>query len=110
MLPDKAMGRERIQRQIGYENLWNGRIRRDTGCPEQRSVLAARERSAALAFVRGRRWHASRLLQFQEFPSRRLTCQALIRSSYRLLEESRHAILRTKAILAFSGVRKRLVN
>jgi len=93
-----------------FEQLWSGQVRRDTRNPEQRSVIDRREHSAAMAFVRGSKWYARQLLEFQTSPNRRLTCQALIESSHRLLEESRRAILRTKNILAFSRSPKEMVN
>jgi len=94
---------------LANENLWR-KASRDSVYVQRPSIQERREHIAVSAFVKGPHWYAVRLLKFQAIPGWRLACRALIQNSRRLLEESRHAILKTKNTLAFSSqARKRLM-
>jgi hypothetical protein len=88
------------------ERLWNGRAQSDVRRGHQRSVLENRERRSATVFVKGRQWYAKTLLKAQKFPNSRAASRELIENSRKLLEESRHAVIRTRNILAFSRAQK----
>jgi len=88
------------------ERLWTGRAQLDVHCGRQRSVLENREHRSATVFVKGRQWYAKTLLEAQKFPNSRAASLELIKNSRRLLEESRHAVIRTRNILACSRAQK----
>ena len=90
------------------ENFWRKAVR-DSPYVQRPSVQERREYSATNAFVKGARWYAIRLLEFQALPTWQVACQTLIKNSRRLLEDSRHAILKTKNTLAFSRSPKRVM-
>ena len=101
---------EPIERLCGYDNLWHSRPRSDARDPQDHTPIEERERISALAFVNGPHWYARRLLDSQVFPNSREASRALIQNSRRLLEESRHAISKTKNLLAFSRHPQEFVN
>lgn len=76
----------------------------DAQLRKRRSIAEMREHVSAVAMVRGRRWYANRLLRFQQFPDRRSANQALLRTSRKLIAESRERIVSGKNIIAFSRV------
>lgn len=90
----------------GGQSSWRSRALKDTRFTDRRSVLERREHCAAKAFVKGHRWFANQLLEFQSFPNRRFACKALIQNSRRLIEESHYVILKSKNTLAFSRGRR----
>jgi hypothetical protein len=98
--------REQAQSDSPQERLWNGRAQLDVQRGRQRSVLENREHRSATVFVKGRQWYAKALLKAQKFPNSRAASRELIKNSRKLLEESRHALIRTRNILAFSRVQK----
>jgi hypothetical protein len=98
--------REQAQSDSRKERLWNGRSRLDVHRGRQRSVLENREHRSATVFVKGRQWYAKTLLTAQKFPDSRAASREFIKNSRRLLEESRHAVIRTRNILAFSRAQK----
>ncbi|HEX6805697.1 MAG TPA: hypothetical protein VF133_18595 [Terriglobales bacterium] len=67
-------------------------------------MLEGREHTAALAAVKGRRWYAKKLLEFQEFRDFKVASRTLIQLSRRQIEQSRRRIVLTKNILAFSRI------
>jgi hypothetical protein len=98
--------RQQNQSDSRQEHLWNGRAQSDVRRDHQRSVLENRERRSATVFVKGRQWYAKTLLKSQKFPNSKAVSRELIKNSRKLLEESRHAVIRTRNILAFSRVQK----
>ena len=90
-----------IEPRTRNEDLWRKAVR-DSKYVKRGSVQERRERSAANAFVKGGRWYATKLLEFQPDSGWRLMCQTLLQNSRRLIEESRHAITKTTNTLAFS--------
>jgi hypothetical protein len=105
-MPTKTTtGFEHLKLRIGQSS-WRSRALKDTRFTDRRSVLERREHCAAKAFVKGRRWFANQLLEFQLFPNRRFACKALLQNSRRLIEESHHVILKSKNTLAFSRGRR----
>lgn len=103
-------GLERVERFSGNGNLWHSRVRSDKRNPRVLTTLEKRVRISASAFVKGRRWYARKMLDSQVFPNRFESSRALILNSRRLLEESRHAISKTKNLLAFSRRPHEFVN
>jgi len=110
MQNQRNLGQERTQRLNGHINAWQSPSRSDAHGAQRRTAVEKRERTAASAFLKGPRWYARRLLNYQSFPNTREASRALIRNSRRLLEESRVAIMRTKNLLAFSRDPQKLVN
>jgi hypothetical protein len=110
MQNQKSLGQERTQRLNGHINAWHSPSKNDARGSQVRTAVEKRERISASAFVKGPRWYARKLLNYQPFPNTREASQALIQNSRRLLEESRVAIMRTKNLLAFSRDPQRLVN
>jgi hypothetical protein len=106
----KSLGQERTQRLNGHNQAWHSPSRNDAHWSRERTVVEQRERTAASAFVKGTRWYAAKLLNYQPFPNTREASRALIQNSRRLLEESRLAITRTKNLLAFSRDPQKFVN
>jgi hypothetical protein len=98
--------RRRTQSDSRQERLWNGKAQLDVHRGHQRSVLENRERRSATVFVKGRQWYAKTLLKAQKIPNSRAASRELIENSRKLLEESRHAVIRTRNILAFSRAQK----
>jgi hypothetical protein len=58
-------------------------------------ILQARERMAAFAVVKGKRWYAKTLLAHQRFPNAQLASRLLIENSRKLLAASRQIIRRS---------------
>jgi hypothetical protein len=106
----RDLGRECTERLNGHFNAWHSPARSDARASKRRSALEKRERISAFAFVKGPRWYARKLLNYQPFPNTREASRALIQNSRRLLEESRSAIMRTKNLLAFSRDPQKFVN
>jgi hypothetical protein len=104
------LGLERIQRLSGHINAWRSATYADLPRSRARSAVEKRERISASAFVKGPRWYAQKLLNYQPFANTREASRALIQNSRRLLEESRLAITRTKNLLAFSRDPQKFVN
>jgi uracil-DNA glycosylase len=98
--------RQQAQWDSRQERLWNGRAQSDLRRGRQRSALENREHRSATVFVKGRQWYAKTLLKAQRFPNSRAASRELIKNSRKLLEQSRHAVIRTRNILAFSRVQK----
>ena len=101
---------ETSERLSGHDTLWHSRQRSDARDPQVPSPVEKRERISALAFVKGRRWYARKMLDSQVFPNRLESSRSLILNSRRLLGESRHAISKTKNLLAFSRRPREFVN
>jgi hypothetical protein len=106
----RSLGRERTERLSGHVNVWDSPARSDAHGSQGRSAVEKRERISASAFVKGPRWYAKKLLNYQSFPNSREASHALIQNSRRLLAESRGAILRTKNLLVFSRDPQKFVN
>ena len=98
--------RQQAQWDPRQERLWNGRAQSDVRRGHQPSALENREHRSATVFVKGRQWYAKMLLKAQRFPNSRAASRELIKNSRKLLEQSRHAVIRTKNILAFSRVQR----
>jgi len=71
-----------------------------------RTVLERREHTSAMAMVKGERWFANLLLEFQGFPNHRTASVALMQRSRQLIAETRSRITTTMNTLAFSRRRK----
>ena len=106
----RNLGRERTERLSGHVNAWHSPARSDARGYQGRSAMDKRERISASAFVKGPRWYARKLLNYQPFTNTRESSRALIQNSHRLLEESRVAIMKTKNLLAFSRDPQKFVN
>jgi hypothetical protein len=88
------------------QDLWNQPIS-DHFRPKG-TVLERREHTSAMAAVKGQRWFANVLLEYQGFPDRRAASAALIERSRHLIAETRSRITTTTNTLAFS--RRKFVN
>jgi hypothetical protein len=106
----RRAGPEQAGRHGENWNLQTLRALTDKASRGKRTVLEKREHSSATAFMRGPRWYAKRLLDFQTFPNRRLACKALVQQSRRLIDDSRLTIVKSKNILAFSRRPQKFVN
>jgi len=89
-------------------SLWNQPVS-DSFRPRTRTVLERREHSSAMTMVKGKRWFAKLLLEFQAFPSHRSASVALIERSRQLIAETRSRITTTTNTLVCSR-RRRYVN
>src|SRR5262249_45427366 len=66
-----------------------------------RGVDEIRKHFSTMAHIKGRRWYAKKLLEFQRSPNRRIASQVLIQLSRQRIDETRKRIVVTKNILAF---------
>jgi hypothetical protein len=101
---------KRVYRYRGDQVLFDQYTISDTRQTPVPAIHQIREHLSTMAQIKGRRWYAKKLLEFQRFPNRRVASRMLIQLSRRRIDETRGRIVRTKNILAFSRGSDRWVN